>query len=191
MIIRLTYLVLFFYLITTAAFAQMAAKKETFSRYMFDQVHIQGKTNMNDFRMEYRDDNFCHVPSDFSKTNSLIEIEIPADQIEADSKIMLHDFLKLIHAKKYPTIAIEIDSQDIVFDSEGSYEEKTIAVSMNGISRQFTCSTYSDACFGNQWCLTGELTIKLTDFDIEPPTKFLGLVKVKDEIFISFRILFS
>ncbi|WP_430973863.1 YceI family protein [Sunxiuqinia rutila] len=189
--IRLTYLALFFSLITTAAFAQMAAEKETFSRYMFDQVHIQGRTNVNDFHMEYREDDFCQVPANFDEANSVIEIEIPADQITADSKMMLQDFLKLIQAQKYPTIDIQIDSQSIAFNAANGYDEKTIGVSMNGITRQFTCKTYSDACFGDHWCLTGELTIKLTDFNIDPPNKFLGLVKVKDEIFISFRILFS
>jgi polyisoprenoid-binding protein YceI len=189
--VRLTYLAILLLMMSFQAAGQMAAVKETFSRYMFDQVHIVGKTNVNDFHMQYRESGFCEVPGDFRKGNSMIEIEIPADQIEADSKLMLKDFLELINADKYPTITIEIDSDEITFDNAGESDLKTIGISMNGITKQFSSQTFSDACFGNQWCLTGKLKIKLTDFNIQPPNKFLGLVKVRDEIFINFRILFS
>lgn len=191
MTIRYTYLAIVLCTLSYPVAGQMAAVKETFSRYMFDQVHILGKTNVNDFHMEYRENDFCEVPGDFRKGNSMVEIEIPADQIEADSKLMLNDFLELINADKYPTITIEIDSDEITFDQAGESDLKTIGISMNGITKQFRSQTFSDACFGNQWCLTGELKIKLTDFNIKPPNKFFGLVKVRDEIFINFRILFS
>jgi len=177
--------------IWTPATGQMAAVKETFTRYMFDQVHILGTTNVNEFHMEYRESDFCKVPGDFRNESSVIEIEIPASQIQADSKMMLKDFLELIHADKYPTIEIEIDADEITFDEAGKSDLKNILITMNGITKEFKSRTYSDACFANQWCLTGELKIKLTDFNIQPPTKFLGMVKVRDEIFINFRILFS
>lgn len=189
--IRFTYLAVLLCTLAHPVAGQMAAVKETFSRYMFDQVHIEGKTNVNDFHMEYRESGFCEVPGDFRKGNSMIEIEIPADQIEADSKLMLKDFLELINADEYPTVTIQIDSDEITFDQAGESDLKNIGISMNGITKQFRSQTYSDACFGNQWCLTGKLTIKLTDFNIKPPSKFLGMVKVRDEIFINFRILFS
>ncbi|WP_082326542.1 YceI family protein [Sunxiuqinia dokdonensis] len=188
---RLTYLAALLCVISLPVAGQMAAMKETFSRYMFDQVHIVGKTNVNDFHMQYRESGFCEVPADFRQGNSMIEIEIPADQIQADSKLMLKDFLELINAQKYPTITIEINSDEITFEKAGESDLKNIAISMNGITKQFRSQTYADACFGNQWCLSGELKIKLTDFNIQPPSKFLGLVKVQDEIFINFRILFS
>jgi hypothetical protein len=170
---------------------QMAARKETFSRYMFDQVHITGKTNVNDFHMEYREDEFCRMPSTFSSDEATIEINIPAEEVEADSKIMLKDFLDLINSDEYPNITIEIAKDEIDFASPDTEGKKTIELSMNGLTKKYQCETVSASCFVDQWCLTGQLKLKLTDFNIEPPHKFLGLVKVRNEIFISFRILFS
>ena len=180
-----------FLVLTKVVAGQMAAAKNTFSRYMFDQVLITGETNVNDFHLEYRENEFCNVLGKLESGSSTIQIEIPADQVEADSQVMLNDFLKLINADQYPNITIGIDRNEIEFFAVPESGEKLISLSMNGISKQFYCSTLSESCFGNQWCLTGQLQIRLTDFNIEPPHKFLGLVKVQNEIFINFRILFS
>lgn len=173
-----------------AAGSGSSGEKDTFSKYMFDQVHIEGKTNVNSFHLEYREDEFCRVPGDLNAENANLEIDIPAAQVEADSQAMLKDFLELINAAEYPNISIEIARNEVRFQ-HAEEEMKMIELSLNGIKKQFECTTYTQACFGDQWCLNGQLKIRLTDFDIEPPHKFLGLVKVKDEIFINFRILFS
>ena len=175
----------------SAAFSQMAAEKFQYSRYLFDKIQITGKTNVNEFYMQYREDVFCKLPSAVGAENSTLGINIPANKIKAESKMMLNDFLELINADKYPTIDIEIAREEIELSPSEEPGFKNIELTMNGVTRQFRCKTYAEACYANQWCMTGQLEIRLTDFGIEPPNKFLGLVKVKDEIFVNFRILFS
>jgi polyisoprenoid-binding protein YceI len=169
----------------------MAAEKVQFNRYLFDKIQIRGKTNVNDFYMRYSDDEFCKLPNTLNAENSTLGINIPANKIKADSKMMLNDFLDLINADKYPTIDIEIAREEIESSPTEEPGYKNIELTMNGVTKQYRCKTYSESCYANQWCLTGQLEIRLTDFGIEPPNKFLGLIKVKDEIFVNFRILFS
>ncbi|HKJ43086.1 MAG TPA: YceI family protein [Sunxiuqinia sp.] len=177
--------------VSTAALGQMSAEGVHFNQYMFDDIQIVGKTNVNDFHMRYRETQFCKVTAKQQSGNAMLGIEIPAKEVQADSKMMLHDFLDLIHAQKYPTINIEIRHNDIESSLSNPVSKKEIELTMNGVSKQFQCETYSENCYGDQHCLIGKLKIKLTDFGINPPHKFFGLVKVKDEIFINFRILFS
>ena len=188
---RILYLLVVLLLTNINALAQMAVGEDHFSRYMFDEIQIIGKTNVNDFHLKYHEHEFCTIENKLQGGHSSLGINIPANQVEAESKMMLNDFLDLVHADKYPTINIEIAHEEIQLSSTEVSSLKNIELSMNGITKQFQCKTYSEPCYANQWCLTGKLEIRLTDFGINPPRKFFGLLKVKDEIFINFRILFS
>lgn len=177
--------------LTSLAFGQMSENKIHFSQYRFDDIQITGKTNVNDFHMRYREQEFCKIPDSLKTGNGMLGIDIPAKQVQADSKMMKNDFLNLIHAKKYPTINIEIKHDDIQSSLMTTSSKKDIEIEMNGVTRKFLCQTYAEHCYNDRYCLIGKLKIKLSDFGIDPPHKFFGLVKVQDEIFINFRILFS
>lgn len=51
---------------------------------------------------------------------------------------------------------------------------------------QVSCNIAKDDT--THYTLSGSKQMKLSDFNLVPPTKFLGLVKVKNEITINFEI---
>ncbi|MGD9929940.1 MAG: YceI family protein [Mangrovibacterium sp.] len=159
--------------------------------YLFDQVIIRGTTNVNQFQLSYRENHFTSLPETNRFLNENLKISIPADEIEAESKVMLDDFLELINASHYPTINISISHQITGELLNRSNLRHNIRVTMNGVTNTYTCSSEIEKTAADQWYLNGKMNVLLTDFGIEPPKKFLGIVKVRDEVFISFKILFS
>jgi hypothetical protein len=61
-------------------------------------------------------------------------------------------------------------------------------ITIAGITHFYRIDCTVVTCSGNYF-LMGAQRIKLTDFDIEPPEKFFGLVKVSDEINVSYRFI--
>ncbi|WP_430933401.1 hypothetical protein [Saccharicrinis sp. 156] len=160
-------------------------------RYQFDKIVIKGVTNVSNFVLKYSEQGYVNVPHADSNVVDSITIAIPAEDFEADSKLMLKDFLSLINADKHPNIDISIDenfkNELLSFNTGGM---NRVQINMNGITNSYTCACEFSKCLSGQWCLLGQLEVKLTDFEIDPPSKFWGLIKVKDEVTIGFRILF-
>ncbi len=156
--------------------------------YLFDQILITGKTNLNHFQMYYRDSSFTEIPG---PTKNHLRISIPARKIQAESKMMKNDFLNMINAHDYPAIVIILDSDLTTGSTFNSGSLYRIGLMLNGKTNQYQVRLTSGDRFKDQWFISGRLKMNLSSFGIEPPQKFFGLVKIEDEVFINFKILFA
>ncbi len=75
------------------------------------------------------------------------------------------------------------------FDDESI--QSSVKLTMNGITNSYMCSFEVNDNFEDKFQMSGRLGVNLSDFEIEPIKKFMGLIKVEDEVFISFNVLFS
>lgn len=169
--------------------AYSQAEKGRPDSYLFDEVVIKGSTNMNHFQLNYEEENYSEIPA-VGENPGRFRISIPAKKIKAESKMMLRDFLEMINARKYPliTITLEKDITDkILADSSLQHE---LDLTLNGITNRYQVQSRSIAYYSGQRCLSGTFRVNLTSFGIETPGKFFGLVKIEDEVFINFKILF-
>lgn len=93
---------------------------------------------------------------------------------------------KALHTNKYKTIIFRITS----IKNEGSkliaYGKLTIA----GVTNNIQIST--DYKFDNdgQMTISGSVTLKMTDYKIDPPTAMFGTIKTGDDITVSFKSTF-
>jgi hypothetical protein len=156
-------------------------------------LNIYGKTNLNSFEF-YLGDNFESSiagvdPSIGTLQNA--DVNIPVKRLKTENKYMYSDFLALLKEPEYPYISIGIDENSIQIEDENSpVISPVVAITIAGVTNQYTIRCDVEDEFTSKM-ITGATKIKLTDFNIQPPTKMLGLVKVKDEIDINFGILFT
>ena len=100
--------------------------------YLFSRIVIKGTTNVNTFTINYSSEDFMPFTMGISEEDSLL-LSIPVDQFTADSKLMLHDFLKLIHADTYPYIQIILkDIIDKDFFEVSTNIKRKITIGVNG-----------------------------------------------------------
>lgn len=188
---QLKYLIFIFILIVKFVAANPTGSEIKLSGYLFDEVIITGATNVNSFQLLYNEDRFTTLINYPVTANDKLQICIPARNITSEPKLMLADFLQMINAKEHPTIAISMNATTIKDLSIGEVLDHQICVAINGTKKEYQCVSEILSCKQNEICLKGKLNVLLTDFGIDPPRKFLGIVKVKNEVFISFRLLFS
>ncbi|MFO8002169.1 MAG: YceI family protein [Marinilabilia sp.] len=159
------------------------------TKFCDDFIKIDGSTNVNHF----------HFTQEISKPKKLIEesvqppetlsLKVPAHEFETSNPRMYKDFLEFIRADKYPDIDITI-----FFGNDQINPEKPgeiipeIKVGLAGNTHTYKVPGKIRQCKDKSMHINGEVSIDLEDFGLKPPTKFMGMVKVKNEVFINFGL---
>lgn len=158
----------------------------------FNYVLIKGSSNINQFEFVNYDPEinpFHYTPG---KEENYRNIQIPVKDFKGPNNPMLNDFYKMVNASEYPFIRIDIEPREKAdFDETTGLTNFKTRISIAGNTNTFTVPCHIDFCENSEMVLEGDLEIELSDFDIEPPKKLLGTVKVNDEVFITFAFKYD
>ncbi|MFI2744062.1 YceI family protein [Zhouia sp. PK063] len=151
-------------------------------------VSAQGKldilvsTNVNKLSCYCNESDFILHQDQSHKT----EIEFPLKAFRCQKKIMEKDLQKLFESKIYPTIKLTVN--EVVDD--GKEVKANVTIQIKEIKKQYNLllEKQKENKEEHDYYFVGIQNICLTDFNIDPPVKALGLVKVKDQIKITFCI---
>lgn len=155
-------------------------------------INIFGKTNVNSFKFYFN--STYESPSKENDSSSIAAIQnsrlnIPVRKLHTDNRYMYADFLTLLKEPQYPEISIAIDESSVnIEDLDARIMSSVVYITIAGVTRHYRIQCRSNES-AEGILLEGNVEIKLTDFNLQPPTKMFGLVKVKDEININFGIL--
>jgi hypothetical protein len=159
-------------------------------------INITGSTNVNrfEFRLAFPLHQVFSVdPSDLKDqyNQDMYKIYLPAKSFKADNQLILRDFLTLIKADLHPDIIIGVGySQLLDFHLGNNPEIQYVRITLAGVTKVYPVAFLADVCSDNLVYVRGHKNIRLTDFGIQPPEKFLGLVKVENEVLINFGFVF-
>lgn len=119
---------------------------------------------------------------------SLISISIPVKDFICSNKYVYKDFLTLLKADHYPFL--QIDLPNSLINNLNSYDSvilKGVSLTVAGVSKRYDIGCTIKRSENRNRILDGTTRIKLTDLGLVPPVKMLGLIKVKNEIIVSFQ----
>ncbi len=156
---------------------------------------IHGLTNLNSFDFTYFIKNspivLCplvnHTDSLYNIT--IADFQMPLQSFETDNQQMKQDFLDLVKEKQYPTMTISVRNFYLLSTNNCIKKKGTaiVAITLGGITKLYSIQFIingKDKAFS----VEGRQTLNIRDFDLEPPTKFFGLVQVKETIEIDFNL---
>jgi len=149
-------------------------------------ILIQGSSNINRFMLVNQSPHISTdgEPKGFSGNR---EIQIPVDGFTAANNHMLNDFYDMVKASEYPYIHIAIEPRSRAdFDETTGLTNFKTEITLAGNSNSYTVPCEIAFCENSAYLLKGSLKIELTDFNIDPPEKVFGAIKVKNEVFINF-----
>jgi hypothetical protein len=180
-----------FFLIFASFLTLQAQVKNSVNNDTADQsnfVQIEGSTNVNKFSFiqHLKDDSNNKIRID---DMGRIKLEIPASNFIASNPLMYDDFIDLIHAKAHPTITITIHHHPMEFvqSSSGHFSTK-IDVKLAGRERRYILPGTLYIVEEETIRILGSIELNLNDFHLDPPTKFFGMVKVNQEVFVNFGL---
>lgn len=156
-------------------------------------VTVSGTSNLHDWEMQM--ENFgCDI--ELSSKNPSLKIQSVSfsglsTSIKSNSSIMNKKTYDAIQADQYPEIRFENSSpEDIPLDTE-SFEgilsgDLFLAGKTSMIDLPFSGRIISE----EEIRISGSKKLKMSDYDIDPPTAMLGTLKTGDEVTISFNLVF-
>jgi hypothetical protein len=155
-------------------------------------ISIQGASNINEFELINRNPSINKLSAENTKNNKYQNIQISVDDFTGSNERVVKDFREMVDAGNYPFIKISIEQKELAdFDETTGLTNFKTKISIAGTSREYIVPCQIESRLDNGYVLSGNFLIKLTDFGIGPPEKLLGLVQVKNEVFINFVFSFG
>lgn len=154
-------------------------------------VRIEGSSNVNQFYFEQFLNDWQTKEISFNHDKDTIRLKILASNFVPSIPMMYEDFIHLIKANQHPEIQITIETPpDIWWKQDSLNQIKTkITIQLAGTSKKYEIPGTFQICHNHSLHLKGAITLNLTDFDLHPPSKFMGMIKVKDEVFVKFGLV--
>jgi len=90
--------------------------------------------------------------------------------------------LRSLDAKRYPRITFEANTID---ETDDGYR-LTGTLTILAVSREHIVDVRTDD-HGTNWWLSGETTVRQSDFGVKPYSQLLGALKVADDVVVSFN----
>lgn len=158
---------------------------------------IDGKTNINTFQcaiIHYtgKDTLELREGGKYSKpifTQGYVGLE--AARFDCGLQVMTSDFWKTIKYKEYPLVGIEFISFERLpkLDRGRDLFRGRMQISLAGTKKTFDvdCSIETDK--SGLIHLKGGHEFTFSDFELEPPTRMMGLVKVEDLLLVNFHLV--
>jgi hypothetical protein len=199
-------LVLILMLMISGLLAEALPAQTYYTPEETSRLWIEGSSNINRFECEaksYR--GFAHLftPIAEESINSRIDeqldirIEIDVDGFECGRSRMNRDLRDALKANEFPEISFvyteavpadtayqPVQKQEILLDVTGTL---TVA----GVSRHIRFQTLAKYLDENRVQVEGKKKIRMTDYNITPPTGLLGLVQANEELTVHFNLIAS
>ena len=158
-------------------------------------LKIKGTSNAHDWDMEAED-----VSGELSAKvqNSLIEqfnaadIKIEAEKLESGKSIMNKKTYEALQSEEHPKIKFQLKSVEDLYSAGSSFSGKAKGVlSIAGNSRTVSIPFSGKMNGEDQFSVSGDYSLKMTDYDIDPPKAMFGTLKTGDEVTIKYDFVFK
>jgi len=163
------------------------------------EMMIDGTSNIRDWDAKIKTMNTDFVMNEFDMSNlsslsadhfESLELSIPVDDIESSSGKLTSNIHKYLKGKDYPMITFNLTDIDSV-----TVNGNTATITANGIINaagvDYQTTMTVDAMFEDgKVTFSGTQPLKMTDFNIDPPTALLGTIRARDEIDIIYSLTF-
>ncbi len=124
---------------------------------------------------------------------SLVSLIVPASSLHSEKgETMDNKMHRALKAEEYPEIIFEL-STPISFDAITETNSTVMAEGLMHIAGvKKAINTQIVACFTNGiLAFSGKIPLKLSDFNIEPPTAMFGQIETGNDIMVNFKLQFK
>lgn len=120
------------------------------------------------------------------KALNTVTLTFPVEAIECGNGKMNEHLRKALKLDDHPRITYWLSTYEIRQAEAGMVVEADGRLQIAGFERPVTMDVQVQEDADGAIRVTGEQVIRMTDFDVEPPTLMFGTLKVGDEVVVKF-----
>jgi hypothetical protein len=158
-------------------------------------LEVAGKTNVNSFTCNISQYNEKDTIAFFGESNKTIKLngDLTMDILSFDchSSMVNKDMQKTLKADEYPKLKIRfLTLQNMPLLQQKSEQVKGwLEVELAGVIKRIEI-IYTISKAGNNFIqMSGNRNFTFSDFNLSPPQKFAGLIKIRDEFNVNFQLV--
>ena len=159
-------------------------------------LYINGTTNINSYECaiaKYTGNDTLVLHEGGRKIRPVFvkgAVELDAASCDCGVPLMTSDFRKAINSKEHPSIIIDFISFERmpVYASLPDQFKGILKISLAGVTKVFEVNCSINATQAGIIHLVGTRDFNFSDFDITPPTRVLGAVRVNQSLTVSFHL---
>jgi len=173
-------------IIALGLFSSIALTGQEYLVVMRKTVLIKGKTSFGGFSCAYQNGHDQDTVSFLKTSNaeSLMDLSIPVASFDCGNRMLERDFGKTLKYEEYPSIEVRLDD----FKRVDHQYFGDIWIMLTGKEMKLEHVPFTLMTNENGELLYSEITISLDYFDLTPPKKLFGLLKVQDELIIELSL---
>jgi len=126
-----------------------------------------------------------------------INLKTASKSLKSGKKLMDKKCYKALKSEIHPTISYQLNSvKNIELIAKNSYKATLIgSLTIAGISKIITTDVKIGLKYGNRtisgFNIKGNKTLKMSDFNITPPSAFFGIIKTGNDISIVYNLFYN
>ena len=180
----------------------VSAAKEKLYYYTISEsslITISGTTNINAFECLWTGSivqgslvtSIYPFEDQIKFENALLLIGIK--RFNCNNRIMSSDMHKAMGADKHPYIEIELLKVENInneqISSNSGKLKVDVVITINGVQQKTSLNINWSSVSNIHYVLNGSKSLKMSNFDIDPPSRAFGMIRVYDMINIEFSLI--
>ena len=117
-----------------------------------------------------------------------VRITVPAEKLDCGNGTMNDHMRKAIKLNENPVIEFTMASYDVNKASDGVAGTLTGSLKLGGVTKTIVIPATANPENGSLH-VVGGYALKMSDFDLTPPSLMFGRIKVRDELNVKFDLL--
>jgi polyisoprenoid-binding protein YceI len=185
-ITKLSSLVLSLLLISGTLLAQSNFEVKNF------EMSIDGTSSLHDWTSQvtqvYAEGKLDLSNGTLGGINNLV-VTVPVTSIESGKNVMDKKTYNALESDDHPTITYELTKVLSLENTNGSYKLKTEGtLTIAGTTKTVQMTVKGTTVENGVIRFEGSKSLKMTDFNVDPPTALLGTLKTGDEVTVNFAL---
>lgn len=165
------------------------------------QFWIQGRATTTDFTCRVGQVNgHAEIPSpkkamasSSDERQTSVVVKVPVQAFDCGNRVMTKDLKETLKMESYPKIHFELVDARVgaPTDTAGTWRRIRVlgTLTIAGTKRLVNLGARGHAIDKYRFRVRGCRALRMTHFNIDPPTKAFGLIKVKDRVVVQFDLL--
>jgi hypothetical protein len=156
-------------------------------------ITIEGTSNLHDWNLKSSQGKYAGV-FEISKTGSLtgmpaLSFSIPAKSLKSESKGMDKNTYKALNADKHASISFVAQSADIKPAGTGFILYTKGKLTISGVTKDIVLNVHATVNADKSITYTGSYKLKMTEYQVDPPTALFGTITTGDAVNVKFSLL--
>jgi polyisoprenoid-binding protein YceI len=122
------------------------------------------------------------------KAVTRVQVNVPARQLDCANGTMNSHMLKALKADAHPEIVFRLSGYELGRGADGVRVDMSGTLTLGGVQRPVVITGVAGESAPGVLRVVGTHEIRMTEFDLKPPTLMMGTMRVNERITVRFDL---